>query len=820
MKSRKLVALITSAVVTTVVMIPSVSSFADTTQGIPQKANKAIVQTNINNKATVENNQKQAVVNNKENNQRQTQQLKQQELNAIMTNTQETDGTVQKVVISTGKVIKTTKAEKENAIETFKKEKTAVNKVHSKDEGFSVTFNGYDHATCYNGDNIHQLKEQNSFASKTNETLYNYMLNPNNRWKTENEAINLHNGNGANDCAYFVSSALRAIGINIPTSTANCWTLQDNLSNLGWNKKSDLKGMQPGDVAFAGQDGDAHTYVFMGWANSAHTVAWVADSQCWWFGTNMHPRGLNSGLDISPTEFYFTAPGTPVTANINTSANANPDYKSYGVGVVNASVLNVRSEPNTNCSVIGEVYSGDVVQILAQNNNWDTINYNGKTAYVYAPFVNGSGPKHPNNITIKNPAPVVSKSLQYPSIGTGVVNQYTDAMQKSNWDCSVITTFDTGAKVTITGEANGWYRVNYQKESVWIPSNRIDSSIGSNVTAMKEQGIVDMQGNPFTYSKNIPSWNGSETYKLNNGTAVEVTGKADGWYRVVANGQTQWVPEGRIILGEVHSSIGRGVVSFPSCGYTDIMSSPTWYSNVIGQANDELVVKILQSKDGWYQIKTPNNKIGWVPNSRLITRLNNQYIGTGVVHQYTDVMSSNTWYSNVLGTASLYSQVNIVSEVNGWYEVAYNGNVGWIPCSRITTDLNQNKSVVKRGIVQFSKLSYTDIMNKSTWDSQLAGVLNNGIEVEIVGSANGWYEINYKNTTAWIPENRVAEGNISKVKFNLGYSDIMSQGTWYSTIQGALNNGTPVKIISTKDGWSQIVYGNNEIGWIPSNRLK
>lgn len=818
MKSRKLVALITSAVVTTVVMIPSVSSFADTTQGIPQKANKAIVQINTNNKTTVENNK--VVENSKENNQKQNEQLKQQELNAIMTNTQETDGTVQKVVISTGKVIKTTKAEKEKAIETFKKEKSDVSKLDSKNEGFSVTFSGYDHATCYNGDNIHQLKEQNSFASKTNETLYNYMLSPNNRWNTENEAINLHNGNGANDCAYFVSSALRAIGINIPTSTANCWTLQDNLSNLGWNKESNLQGMQPGDVAFAGQDGDAHTYVFMGWANSEHTVAWVADSQCWWFGTNMHPRGLDSGLDISPTAFYFTAPGNPVTANINTSANANPDYKSYGVGVVNASVLNVRSKPNTNCSVIGEVYAGDLVQILAQNNNWDTINYNGKKAYVYAPFINGSGPKHPNNITITNPAPVIYKSPQYTSVGTGVINQYTDAMEHSNWDCSVITTLDKGANVTITGEENGWTRVNYEKGSVWIPSNRINISKAYDIKSMAEEGIINMKGNPFTYSKNEPSWNGSATYKLNNGTVVKITGEANGWYRVVANGQTQWVPEGRVVVGKVNSVIGTGVVSFPSCGYTDVMSEGTWYSSVIGQATDNSNVKILGEKDGWYKVETAKNEIGWIPYSRIITNLNKQYVGTGIVNQYTDVMTYNTWYSNVLGTISASNKVNIITEVNGWYEVAYNGSTGWIPCSRITTDLNQNKQVVKKGIVEFSKLQYTDLMTKGTWYSDIAGALNNGTEVSIVGSANGWYEINYGNTTAWVPENRIVTNHISKVNFNLGYSDIMSQGTWYSKIQGALNNNTAVNVISTKDGWSQIVYGNNEIGWIPSNRLK
>lgn len=270
---------------------------------------------------------------------------------------------------------------------------------------------------------------------------------------------------------------------------------------------------------------------------------------------------------------------------------------------------------------------------------------------------------------------------------------------------------------------------------------------------------------------------------------------------------------------EVHSYIGKGVVSFPSSGFTDMMSSPTWYSNVTGQANDEVRVNIIQSKDGWYQIETSDNKIGWVPNARLITSLNNQYIGTGRVHQYTDVMSSNTWDSTVLGTVPACSQMNIIAEINGWYEVAYNGNSGWIPCSRVTTDLNQDKPVIKKGIVEFCQIPYTYIMTESNWNSELAGALDNGTEIDIVGSANGWYEINHGNITAWIPKNRVAASNVAKVKFDLGYSDIMSESTWYSTIQGAINNGTSVKVISTKDEWSQIVYENDRIGWILSSRL-
>ncbi|MGL5245786.1 MAG: C40 family peptidase, partial [Sarcina sp.] len=64
--------------------------------------------------------------------------------------------------------------------------------------------------------------------------------------------------------------------------------------------------------------------------------------------------------------------------------------------VVNVtSSLRVRQKPTTNSNVIGSLYSGQKVKVLASNGSWYKINFNGSTGYVSKDYIrkseNGQG---------------------------------------------------------------------------------------------------------------------------------------------------------------------------------------------------------------------------------------------------------------------------------------------------------------------------------------------------------------------------------------------------------------------------------------------
>lgn len=65
------------------------------------------------------------------------------------------------------------------------------------------------------------------------------------------------------------------------------------------------------------------------------------------------------------------------------SATVSADFN----GTVTADALNIRVEPNTNSTVLGQLPNGTKVTITGQTNNWYIINYNGAPAYICADYI-------------------------------------------------------------------------------------------------------------------------------------------------------------------------------------------------------------------------------------------------------------------------------------------------------------------------------------------------------------------------------------------------------------------------------------------------
>ncbi|WP_297632765.1 SH3 domain-containing protein [uncultured Clostridium sp.] len=682
--------------------------------------------------------------------------------------------------------------------------------------GFSVNFNGSNHITYYNNQNVNPDMVQTEFHSKTQEQLYNYLMNPNNRWVAENEAIGLHGGDTANDCVFFVSSALRAIGINIPDNIGYTTNLMNELQNLGWERETNLSTLEPGDICFAST---AHTYVFMGWANKAEGVAWVADNQFSWFGTNFHPRSQASvpNVDVSPTTCYYRLPGNYSVVGNTSQVNMPVNYD-YSVGTVNAQGLNVRQEPALDSSVLTCLNYGQRVQILSQDGNWLKINYNGQPAYVWASYVTGTTP------TVKKPY-----EGNYNVISTGTVNfdggAYTDVMSGGTWYSNVRGTLNNGTKVSIINQNANWYQIEYKDGTAWIPKDRLQTNLSYKVIGT---GKVDFNSLSYTDVMSEGTWYSNIVGTLNNGTSINIIGQNADWYKIEYNNGVAWIPKNRVESGLNDKVIGTGKIDFNDLSYTDVMSEGTWYSTIVGALNNGSNVKIISQNADWYQIEY-NNGTAWVLKSRVNTSLNDNYkvISTGQVNflsgNYTDIMSEGTWYSTVLGTINNGTNIKIIGENTDWYKIEYNNGTAWIPKNRVNT--NVNRKIIEKAQINFLSGNYTDIMSAGTWYSDVAGTLNNGTNINIVGENGNWFEIEYNNGLAWVPKARV-NTNVNRkviqtgyVNFlSGGYTDIMSEGTWYSNVAGTLNNGTKINVVGENTNWFEIEYGNGLV-WIPKNRV-
>ncbi|MGL4849958.1 MAG: SH3 domain-containing protein [Clostridium sp.] len=687
---------------------------------------------------------------------------------------------------------------------------------------FSIIFNGDNHSSYFNDKNLGPKMRQTDFHSKTQEKLYNYLMNPDNRWAAEDQAVGAHGGILENNCVFFVSSALRNIGIKIPMDIGYTTNLERELTSLGWEKETNLSTLEAGDICFAGQ---AHTYVFMGWANKAAGVAWVADNQYSWYGSNFHPRDKHEvpANDTSKTTCYYRLPG-----NVDIGGPDNvpdmPENYNYTIGTSNGSV-NVRKSPTTDSSIVGTLTYGERVKIVGQTGDWFKIRYNKQYAYVYAPLINGQAPKFSSpyeNVTDLN-------QKGYIDFDGG---NYTSSQDGPTWYNKSVADIYNGTAVKITGEANGWYRLNYytsngnlSQKSAWVPKYRV-SILNNEIEGM---GTVNGTSGNYTYARTGPSWAGTSTVgSINKGVTVNILGESHGWYKVAFDGKEAWVPGNRLdtSLNKNEKPISSGVINNGTVGYTSIQGGPSWSDDCIGSLNNGTKVEVVSSYNGWTEINY-KNATGWLPSDRL-QGSSVVGIGTGTVDfqngPYTYVVDQNSWNGNVLGSINNGTKVTILAKKAGWYKIEYKNGTGWVLGNRINTSLNCNQKVLSEGYINNGSVGYTYVQSGPAWNDDNMGSLNNGTKVEVVSSYNGWTEINYKDSTAWLPSDRVSKSQLvgigtGTVAFQNGaYTYVVDQNSWNGNVLGSINNGTKVTILAKKAGWYKIEYKNGT-GWVLGNRI-
>ena len=197
---------------------------------------------------------------------------------------------------------------------------------------------------------------------------------------------------------------------------------------------------------------------------------------------------------------------------------ANEMDASFGTGTINGSYVRMRSGASTSSSILGTYNSGTTMTITGVNGAWYKVSYNGTTGYVHSDYVSGGG---------------ADSKAGYIK-GTGV-RMRSGASTTS----SILGVYNTGTKMTITGESGNWYKVSYSGRDGYVSKDYMTTTKPDNGGGSTSQtGYI--KGNDVRLRSGAGT-NYSILGTYNNGTPLTITGTSGNWTAVTINGVKGYV---------------------------------------------------------------------------------------------------------------------------------------------------------------------------------------------------------------------------------------------------------------------------------------
>ena len=120
--------------------------------------------------------------------------------------------------------------------------------------------------------------------------------------------------------------------------------------------------------------------------------------------------------------------------------------------------------------------------------------------------------------------------------------------------------------------------------------------------------------------------------------------------------------------------------------------------------------------------------------------------GIGVVNSSLRLRAKPNTDADIISTASPGDNVVIIREVDGWYLVDYNLDIGYMSADYITFKEREN---VELGYGKINT-SAVNMRSQPSSDSDLVYQLGYGEQAYIIGFNCGWYKVQYNGSTGYV----------------------------------------------------------------------
>ncbi|OTY20239.1 peptidase M24 [Bacillus mycoides] len=352
--------------------------------------------------------------------------------------------------------------------------------------------------------------------------------------------------------------------------------------------------------------------------------------------------------------------------------------------------------------------------------------------------------------------------------------------------------------------------------------------------------------------------------RVYNGQSLNVIGEENGWFKINVNGQTGFV-SGEFVSknGATNNNVSTGGNNKVTADVLRVRTAPNTSSSVSGRVYEGQTLNVIGEENGWVKINH-NGQTGYVSSQFVSgassntgsTSNNNNSNNEATVQpasgNYTVNVSSlrvrtgpSTSHPTV-GSVKQGQVVQVVGEVQDWFKINYAGQTAYLSKDYVTKggsnenvtqgnnqEQNNNGTVQTGGTYVVNATSLRVRTGPAAYHSVIGGVLN-GTTLNVVGSENGWFKVNYQGKTGYVSSEFVKfvkggtatpeqpkqpdQGAIGDYYINASALNVRSgEGTNYRII-GALPQGQKVQVISENSGWSKINY-NGQTGYIGTRFL-
>ncbi|EAC5198638.1 N-acetylmuramoyl-L-alanine amidase [Listeria monocytogenes] len=165
--------------------------------------------------------------------------------------------------------------------------------------------------------------------------------------------------------------------------------------------------------------------------------------------------------------------------------------------------------------------------------------------------------------------------------------------------------------------------------------------------------------------------------------------------------------------------------------------------------------------------------------------------------------------------------LRVVGEENQWYKVQLdNGNSGWVASWLVE---NTDVSAASNSVAIVSSDGRLNVREKPSTSSKSLGLLNNGDQVTVTSQQNGWAQIQYNGTSAWVSSDyltiresvtKVDESELQTVTIRDDSTNIRNKPSRDGAVIEKANSGQGFAIQGVQGDWYKIRTTSGEEGYV------